>query len=849
MKEVIEERVVESSGGLREKRFGMNVGAKAFRTVIKNLYSKVETSSCRELGSNAFDSHIKAGKPDVPFDVHLPTKIDPTFSVRDYGVGLSIEDVENVYTVMFASTKDQSNDEVGKFGLGAKIPFAYCDTFGLTCWKDGRKTVWSMIIAEDGEPVATLLVDEASDEPSGVEVSFPVDPKDWEAFENGAARAFAAFPVTPNISNTRVQQAIVQFKEAKRIVKCGEVYSKEAFRAVFPRSDDHLWVRQGCVVYPIRQESMSSEMSLLYSILQKQNKMMIVNVPIGDVEITPNREEVIYDSRTVENLAKALKEGGSVLTADELSIFARAKIKSRFNWVDLFEAKKEEMCASTISKNVGDPYPHVKIFGKPISDWKESARNWRDKYLTRLEKSGCVIKRIVITDCITRNKEATLEDIASSVKVSSYAVNGQGICPVRRHNTYDMRRAAERHRGKKRGAHRIYYGATPSTEPGKTLFVLTPIDDESSNRDLAANVEQRMILSNMRYDSFTVIKGGSIKDVAMLWHFSGRPHITPEVIDLSLGVQKIVVSRMKSIVISDAYNSASQPIDKIISGRAKVVAVLRDGDNPILFGNRISIATHHDRIHAMSRMMGIRKCLVGILPLSKVEMAKEALGDRIIMYDDFVVEFLKSLDANEVDAARVKNPISSEILSRTCDMTQERMEKLGISSKRLMLMRKMKSVSCFTGRRAAFLGDIPDGINPSIEKTLAFLKSDQVVRVKFLSDNWVLIADLLGEASRVKQSNNKILEASESFAKSNGAYSSYKKQVVRLRKGNCERLEFFKKLMAIKKVLHKKSPIIAAMIENSCRIYNNEAVAGTYDPQKMIYDEIGEIFEKARLWE
>ena len=41
------------------------------------VYSNKERAVIRELACNAHDSHVMAGTTDVPFEVHLPTPLEP----------------------------------------------------------------------------------------------------------------------------------------------------------------------------------------------------------------------------------------------------------------------------------------------------------------------------------------------------------------------------------------------------------------------------------------------------------------------------------------------------------------------------------------------------------------------------------------------------------------------------------------------------------------------------------------------------------------------------------------------------------------------------------------------------
>ncbi len=75
------------------------------------VYTHKERAVIRELACNAHDSHVIAGTQDIPFDVHLPTSLEPWFSLRDYGTGLEDHDIENIYGAIGVSTKRDSNED------------------------------------------------------------------------------------------------------------------------------------------------------------------------------------------------------------------------------------------------------------------------------------------------------------------------------------------------------------------------------------------------------------------------------------------------------------------------------------------------------------------------------------------------------------------------------------------------------------------------------------------------------------------------------------------------------------------------------------------------------------------
>ena len=86
-----------------ESTFNIQTSAHAFEILSSGLYTDAITAIVRELSCNAYDSHVAAGNQSKPFDIHIPSRMEPCFSIRDYGTGLSHEDIIGVYTTYFQS--------------------------------------------------------------------------------------------------------------------------------------------------------------------------------------------------------------------------------------------------------------------------------------------------------------------------------------------------------------------------------------------------------------------------------------------------------------------------------------------------------------------------------------------------------------------------------------------------------------------------------------------------------------------------------------------------------------------------------------------------------------------------
>ena len=182
------------------------------------VYSNKERAVIRELACNAHDSHVMAGTTDVPFDVHLPTQLEPWFSLRDYGTGLEDDDIANIYGAIGVSTKRDSNEVIGCFGIGSLSPYSMCDSFTVKSYLNGIVRTYQCMRDEKRQPKVIPLGSAPTDEANGLEVKLTVNGKVSE-FEEEAGHVFMFWEGTlPKINNQHV------------IRKCQEMRDKYVFK-------------------------------------------------------------------------------------------------------------------------------------------------------------------------------------------------------------------------------------------------------------------------------------------------------------------------------------------------------------------------------------------------------------------------------------------------------------------------------------------------------------------------------------------------------------------------------------------------------------------------------------------
>ncbi|MQF98045.1 MAG: hypothetical protein FI729_00725 [SAR202 cluster bacterium] len=213
MKLYTEDQNVNVHGDFETSDFAIGDIAFIVDMFADKVYSHKERAIIRELSCNAHDSHVMAGTTDVPFNVHLPTQLEPFFSIRDFGTGLSDDEVRNIFAGIGISTKRDSNEVIGCFGIGSLSPYSMTDSFTVKSYIDGVCRTYTCYRDEERKPVVALLTELATDEANGLEVSLSVEGK-WYEFSEEAQNVFRFWEGTvPQINDKSVMEAIEETRE------------------------------------------------------------------------------------------------------------------------------------------------------------------------------------------------------------------------------------------------------------------------------------------------------------------------------------------------------------------------------------------------------------------------------------------------------------------------------------------------------------------------------------------------------------------------------------------------------------------------------------------------------------
>ena len=288
---------IKTIGDIKTNSVGIaeNSGTKIISMLTHNLYSDPLSSFIRETVSNAVDSTKEAGN-DNPVAVSLTTINEGTrITVRDFGTGLSPERFDTVFRFLGGSTKEDSNDYIGCFGIGRFSCLAVANEAEITSFYDGVCYKYLMYKTSDGINI-DLLHTQQTDEPNGLQVSVMVE-------ENANSNIDVVIHTLKYFENIVIIKDN-EVEERANIVKVGSMIQR-----LHNNKFGYRQLVMNGVQYDIDLIAVEKILGFSKRVLIAETSYgYVINVNIGDVNVTPNREALLYDEYTCNNIYKRAKE-------------------------------------------------------------------------------------------------------------------------------------------------------------------------------------------------------------------------------------------------------------------------------------------------------------------------------------------------------------------------------------------------------------------------------------------------------------------------------------------------------------------------------------------------------------
>lgn len=347
---------------------------------LGKLYSRPAQAALREYLSNAIDAHKAKGGTLPPIQITLPTKTgNSKLSIRDFGKGMTEEEFSTILSRYGASTKRDSNAMIGGFGLGAKSGFAVSNEFFMTSYQNG-KAIRVRIFKDSMNQGYIEVVDRFNvTEEDGMLVELPIP--NGNIYELNKASLFNDFPFFMGYGVDAIDIIPASTDFSKQSVHNKKVFTPMNFGsetlgwvAKKSSSAPKMFALMGKVAYPIDLNKFSKlskennviNQSLVANVatLKKFQRIKVLNLPIGSVDLPSSREEITYSERSIRTIGAAISN---------YALMIKEQLQKELN-----AQKTKQLALANLAELEASGYSEIADFtwqGKPIglASLKDSA--------------------------------------------------------------------------------------------------------------------------------------------------------------------------------------------------------------------------------------------------------------------------------------------------------------------------------------------------------------------------------------------------------------------------------------------------------------------------------------------
>jgi len=263
--------------------------------------------------------------PDRAIKIQLPTKLEPTFIVRDFGVGMDEIRIKTIFTSFGASTKNADNSQTGGFGIGAKSPLAYTDSFNIKTYINGQYWLYVIAKTKEGGIGINLLGSGETTEENGTEVQIPVNSQDTERFVESACRCTMFWKVQP-IFNL-CEETLYKVQDGTEIASNLRVFTEENLSGLF---NNKIIVLVDGIPYEIDDKT-TRDIEAFRKIkdLLRWRNHVVITLNTGDIDLLQTRESIDDTEKTASQLAKIALESFVCLEIYIDSCFTEKSLEGR----------------------------------------------------------------------------------------------------------------------------------------------------------------------------------------------------------------------------------------------------------------------------------------------------------------------------------------------------------------------------------------------------------------------------------------------------------------------------------------------------------------------------------------
>ncbi len=320
--------------GVVEKEFSIDTNSDIIIRLLRDkMYKNKIGAVCREVISNSRDANRENNKPHVPVKVEfihnksLFNEDDYRISFSDEGIGITPERMDNIFLKYGGSTKRETNEYTGGFGIGAKTPFAYTDEFFIDTVVSiaGENVLFqyqALIISDDSKETSKMILinQENTTQQTGTKITIPIQQEDISEFEKELIYTTSFWSVKPNFIGFEFKNLL---KEIEIIHEQDEFSFFKEGKSKNIYGDDSYIILIDEIPYVFDNKKLSA---INYNLSQKfiieEGFKFVLKFNTGEITVSGSREDVEY---TKENIKQLIKRNEFIISEGEKMI--REKIE------------------------------------------------------------------------------------------------------------------------------------------------------------------------------------------------------------------------------------------------------------------------------------------------------------------------------------------------------------------------------------------------------------------------------------------------------------------------------------------------------------------------------------------
>ena len=317
-------------------------------SLLRNNYSNTQLAVVREVSANALDANAEANA-SRPIEIKVPSTMNPTFAVRDFGGGLSEEDVFGLYSKYGKSTKRTSNNYIGAFGIGKFAPLSYGDNFTCVSYHNGKKATYNIFVNEDDDTKISRIGDPVpTNDPTGLSIEVAVADNDVNSFREIVQEFFTFFSEDEMPKFFGVEENFITKPEFLLESKTNDWFFTKREKNYYA---SNCQVVMGRVAYKIDPNSVQVENYISDAKYQQIAKQLLcensfyLRVPLGSVKLHHSRESLEYNKKTQKELCRLL-----YLACKDIQVIAKEKLQdstclwnAKMNYAEVVNALPYQM--------------------------------------------------------------------------------------------------------------------------------------------------------------------------------------------------------------------------------------------------------------------------------------------------------------------------------------------------------------------------------------------------------------------------------------------------------------------------------------------------------------------------